>query len=128
MMRQIAQSMGKGVWEDAQKGLIAEIHRLANIVIKDPNGPGWATLPLHGSVEKGYITAEDLDEINGVLIFFICASCMHTRNQIPGILAGMQLWGTLTSLLSVTEYAASLQTLTEEETGLTMATPSSVPS
>jgi hypothetical protein len=128
MMKTVAQGMGPKVWEDAQGGLIAEIVRLANVVVRDPNGAGWATVPLHGAVERGVLSEEDRDEIDGVLIFFTCASCMHTRSQLPGIMAGMQLWGTHTSLLNATEYANSLPMSTPDGTGLTTVNPLSVPS
>ena len=129
MLKTIAVNMGPKVWEDAQKGLINEIQRLANIIVRDPAGVGWTTVPLYGAVDRGLISSEDLDEINSVLVFFTCASCMHTRSQIAGILLSMRVWGTLTTLLNATEYASSLPTLTEDEIGRMAPTaPLSVPS
>ena len=105
-----------GVWDTpdgVQKGLINEIHRLANVTVL--GNEGWRVMPLHDAIRREMLSEGDVTEVNDTLIFFTCVSCMVTRNQLPGILVGMQLWGTLTTSLNCTEYAASLPISTPDE-------------
>ena len=127
MLRDIARQMGQlegpgGV----EIGLIKEAYRLTNVVMPRAEG-GWKTVPFQEVVDRELLSRDDIAEVEGVLAFFICASSMHRREQLPAILDGIaSLWEARTTSLNSTEYAASLPTSIEAET--TPTTISSVPS
>ena len=104
-------AMEMRVWDTpngVKNGLINEIYRLTNAVILGKDG--WGTLPLHTAIQQEMLSEDDIREVENLLVFFTCASHMHTRTQLPGILLGIQLWGALTTSLNCTEYANSLPT------------------
>jgi hypothetical protein len=116
MLKRIATEMGTldgptGV----RRGLLLEMQRLANVVLPHPSGNGWGTMPLHDAIDRELLDEDDVAEVEGVLAFFTCVSAMHTRAQLPAILAGMSLWQAQTSSLNSTEFANSLQTSTPAE-------------
>jgi hypothetical protein len=110
------------VWdgpEGVQNGLLPEIRRLTNVIV--PTGKGWETLPYEEALRRGLISGDDVEEVEGALVFFICASAVlrgpKQRRKLE-ILLGMveYQWGARSSLLGLTEFAASLQTLTPDAT------------
>lgn len=114
-------------WEDVQKGLVAEIVRLTNVIIKGDRG--WETVPYQEALDKKRIELEDISEVNNALVFFTVASSMHKRIILAGILdAALGLWGAQTTSSNCTEYASSLPTSTPgESSGGTPIPTSSVP-
>jgi hypothetical protein len=119
-----------GVWEGdegVEKSLLGEIRRSSNVIMHD-HKTGWTAYPLETAAGLGYIDERDLSEAEGTAAFFICASAMHRRNVLPLILAAMNgWWESQTTSLTCTEWTASLQTSTVEESFGKMA-GSSVPS
>jgi hypothetical protein len=108
--------------------LMAEIHRLTSICLPTEDH-GWQPMPLESAVTRGLIDEDDLAEIEGQLVFFICASAMHKRDQVKVTLYGMtQLWGSQTLSLSTTEFLSSLPTSTEAENSGVTVTTSLLPS
>jgi hypothetical protein len=106
MLRRVCESLGN--WDDVQKGLVAEIHRLTIYVA--PGEKGWEPSPY----ADAKLEAEDRSEIEAALVFFTCGSAMYTRDMRPGRLGfAASLWGAQTTSQSVTEFIASLRTSNE---------------
>ena len=101
-----------GVWEGplgVEQGLIAEINRLSNVII--PVDGGWASVPLHDAIQKGVLDQEDVDEVMGIVTFFIVASAMHKRTELPALLEYVaKTWTAQLSSLNSTEYQTFLRT------------------
>src|SRR6266404_4042006 len=113
--------------EGINNGLMNEVRRLSNVVMLGDNG--WMTIPYQDAVNKQLIAQDDIDEIEGNIIFFICASAVHKRNLIAGVLAMMSnLWGTQTTSLNCTEFGRLLPTPTAVENIGATAPQSSIPS
>lgn len=111
-LKDVAKAMG--VWEGAQgveRTLLAEIVRLSNVV--QPNDAGWTTVPMAHAVASGMFSAREQAEVVGAIVFFMVGSAMHQRKVLEAILASVgDLWGTRTTLLHATDFAASLPTST----------------
>jgi hypothetical protein len=103
-----------GVWEGesgVQQGLLNEIRRLTNIVL--PTGKGWETVPYEVALSRQLIDPEDIEQIEGAIVFFICASAVlrgrNQRTKLEAILMMIDhLWGARSSSLDVMAFAASL--------------------
>jgi hypothetical protein len=116
-----------GTLEDVQQGLIAEINRLANVLVLGSGG--WSPIPLHDAMRDGFLSAEDISEVENALAFFTVLSSMHKRKILDSILDGAaSLWGALIVSSSCMEFAASLETSTETEPLAEKVIPSSIPS
>ena len=131
MLEQIARA--DGVWEGVagvQQGLLPEIRRLSNVLA--PTGAGWDMVPYEVALQQGLIDTETAEEMEGALVFFICASAVlrgpKAREKLE-ILLGMieRLWGAQNTLLDVTAFRASLPTSTPAETIGAKMPVSSVP-
>lgn len=105
-----------GSWdgpEGVEAGLIAEMRRLSNVIVKTADR-GWIALPLQHALDSGMISDDDAAEVEGRVAFFICASAMHLRNELLPILTAMAgLWQAQVTSLDSTAFAASLPTSTE---------------
>jgi len=124
-------AMDLGVWDGptgVERGLMAEIRRLTNVVLPAPQG-GWVTMPFVEAIKAGQINDDDVAEVDNALAFFTVACAMHKKSDLMGILSGAsKLWGGSTTSFNCTEFAASLTTSTEVgNTGETQTT-SSLPS
>lgn len=107
LLRQIADEMG--VWADAEKGLIAEIHRLT--VVLAPGDEGWQTVPYDEARKTNLLSEDDASEVDSALAFFTVASWMYRKSEAKTTLAGaMELWGARLESSSSTEYRNSLPT------------------
>jgi hypothetical protein len=128
LLRQIATANGE--WdgpEGVEAGLMGEIRRLSNMIINTPQG--WQTVPLYDALKEGRLDEDEAAEVEGVMTFFIVASAMHKRSELPAILAfAGKTWGALTSSLNSTDFAASLPTLTPDAVTAAKATASLIPS
>jgi hypothetical protein len=115
MLQEIAEADGS--WDFVQEGLVNEIHRLANMIVLTEGG--WKTVPLETALRRGALSLDEVDEVEGYLTFFIVASAMHTKEELPGVLERVsRVWGLQTSSLNCTEFAKSLPTpTTEDNTG-----------
>jgi len=105
-------------------GLMREIKRLTNVIVMDGQ---WKALPVEMALSQGFIEDADWEEVEGQIVFFILASAMHSRKDLPGILMGMSaMWGGQITSSNCTDFAASLQELTQEKN--ITGTPSSIAS
>jgi hypothetical protein len=113
MLKKVAEERGEWDGPDGVRdGLMAEIRRLMNVAVVGPEG--WKSLPYHTARRDGTIDDDDAAEVEGIVCFFISASAMHLRSQLPSILSGVSsLWGAQTTSSNSTEYAASLPISTE---------------
>lgn len=113
MLRKTATELG--VWdgpEGVQSGLVAEIHRLTNVLAPGKNG--WETIPFD-EAKKGRLEAEDAAEIEGCLVFFTLIVLVNRRTVRRQMLeAAMELWGARIESLNCTEFTTSLATSTED--------------
>lgn len=126
MLKKVAQEMGMSEGPGGAEDLVAEIRRLTNVAIPSET-KGWETYPLQDVIDRKLLTPDDISEVEGAVCFFILASAMHLRREIPAILDGMtSLWDAQTTSLGFTEYVASLRTSIVPKT--TETTPSSPPS
>lgn len=109
VVRQVAEAAGK--WEGrtgVKAALMEEIRRLSNVVTPGPNG--WVTLPLGNAIEEGLIDDDEASEVEGQIVFFILASAIYRKQDLPKILAAIFIgyWGSLIVSSNSTEFAASL--------------------
>jgi hypothetical protein len=103
-----------GVWERTQQSLVAEIHRLTNVLITGENG--WETIPFDVAIKRELIDDDLASEVENSLVYFTCASSIHLRAELTVALEGLRtLWGAQTTSLNATEYMNSLPTWTPEE-------------
>lgn len=120
----------QGVWEGedgVERGLFGEMRRLAAFVVPNTSG-AWEPVPFEEAVARDLLSAPDVSEVENALAFFIVASAMHKRKELPIVLAVVsRIWDAQTSLLNSTEYAASLATSTATENIGEKAVPSSIP-
>jgi hypothetical protein len=115
-----------GVWESVKNGLMNEIRRLSNAWVLTENG--WQLIPLEACLSQGYLSAEDVEEAEGFIVFFTCIYHIHRRSEVRSFLQPMEsMWGVSATLLTSMEYRDSLPTSTEEETFLPTVKASSIP-
>lgn len=101
-----------GTWDRVQNELIAELQRITNVII--PSDKGWQTIPYYDAVRTNIIDADDAAEVNNVLVFFMCNSCIAKEEQLPSIHTGMTLlWDAQITSFNCTAYMNSLPTLIE---------------
>jgi len=102
------------VWDGedgVEQGLMAEIHRLTNVVMPGPQG--WTTVPFEEVKRKQILADDDLSEVENSIVFFTLASVMPFRKEREGVLnAASTVWSAQLTSLNVTEYQNSLPTLT----------------
>ena len=107
MLKRVATEMG--VLDVVERGLLAEVRRLTNLV--QFGDRGWETEHFQGIVDGKRLEADDLAEIENALVYFTVASSMHKRRDLGPILDGaLKLWSGSTSSLDCTAFAASLTT------------------
>jgi hypothetical protein len=125
MLKKIA--MDQGVWEGRdgiEMGLMAEIRRLSNVVM--PSDKGWQTFPFQDVIDKKMMNQSDIDEVEGLICFFICVSAMSRKTELPPVLERMRLWGSQITSLNFMEFVGSLQTSTDAPTFIDSEKTSSV--
>jgi hypothetical protein len=116
MMERIARM--DNVWEGPEgvrDGLLAEIRRLTNVVVPGPMG--WQTVPYDAALSQKMFDPEDIDEMEGAIIFFTCASLVFRskkdRQRLEIILGVMESqWHTQSTSSDSMAWAASLPTST----------------
>jgi len=127
MLQKIAAETG--VWggeTGVENSLLAEIRRLSNVIV--PTASGWQSLPLVDAAKQGHLTALEVEEAEGFIVFFTCIYHLHKRKDLHSFMAPMStLWDTESTSLSSTEYRDSLPILTETETFAPTVPQSSVP-
>lgn len=127
MLKQQAERLG--IWEGpegVEAGLMAEIRRLSNVAM--PGASGWTLVPFQLAIDKGQIDPDEAAEVEGELVFFTLECSLRKRAQLPVFVRAMNdRWGSLSTSLSATEYAASLPISTKEESSGETVKPSSIP-
>lgn len=117
------------VWDGpggVANGLMAEVRRLSNVIMPGP--AGWRTVPLQDAIDKQLLSEDDIAEVEGLIVFFICVSAMSRKSEIAPVLEQMALWGVRTTSLNCTEWLGFWRTSTETATGTAAASTASVPS
>lgn len=115
-----------GTWdgpEGIENGLFRDMRQRANFV-----SAGRPPIPFDDAVASGDLSAEDASEVENALAFFMVASSMHKRSELPTILTVVsRIWDAQTSSLNATEFSASLGTLTRAENTGAKAKASPIP-
>lgn len=113
MLKEVAKGLGRE--EDVEKGLMNEIRRCSNVLVLTDDG--WRNLLFTDAHEQGFLTDDDVREVEGSIVFFILVCAIHKRSQQEAILIGLnELWETRVTLLGCTEYRNSLPISKETET------------
>lgn len=116
-------SIQNGTWQGDQGveiGLMAEIRRLANVVV--PGDRGWQTMPLDDAIRTKAIDEDDADQVENALVFFSVGWRLYLKLERVGILDGaVKLWGASTKSVALSAFIASLPISTV--TGSTGETP-----
>ena len=127
-LRKIAEA--DGVWDGeagVERGLMGEIKRLTNVICMTDQG--WRPLPFEMAVKQGKLDSEIASEVENVIVFFMVASAVHLRTELPEIYSLLGgLCHALVTSLACTEYGASLPTSTPAENTGAKATRLSIPS
>jgi hypothetical protein len=117
------------VWEGddgVEHGLLGEIRRLTNVILPGPRG--WETMMLTDALSANLITQDDIDEVEGAIVFFTLSSALAPKailKQKLDLTNGW--WASQATPLNSSEFARGLPTLTATgSTGVT-AKPSSTP-
>lgn len=93
-----------------ERGLIAEIHRLTQVIAPGKNG--WETIPYKYAKDSGVLSKEDAAEVDAAIVFFIVTSAMHPKAELKDYLQAMcSNWGARIELLNCTEFQNSLPNL-----------------
>jgi hypothetical protein len=113
MIRQCANDMG--IEDEVERGLINEIRRLTNVIIRTDKG--WETITLTTCMERKLLSEDDFAEVEGAICFFILASSVHKKSVRELFLkVPLQIWGGEITYLNATEYRTSLPTSITEKT------------
>lgn len=109
--------------------LLAEIRRLASVAAPGLNGSAREVVPLEEAVRRGALDPDDVEEVENILVFFTVSSSMQRGEELATVCSMMsRLWDSQTTLLSCTEFIASLPTSTATAPTGAKETPSSIPS
>lgn len=102
---------------DISINLMQEIYRLTNILMPNANGSGWRTMPFIEVKNRKMIDDQSISEVENAIIYFIVASALHLRSELPMAYQGLKsIWNAQTTSLNVTEFGNSLMTSTPGET------------
>jgi len=105
----IANNLGKS--DEVERGLMPEIRRLTNIALF--SGNKWEETGYQDLLDRNVLDQQEIDEINGRLVFFMAASHLFPRDRLEPLMNGaMAMWGAQTTSLPFMEYLNSLQTST----------------
>ena len=77
MLERVAAEMGDG--KESASAFMNEIRRLTSVVL--PTKEGWQPVPLQLAKDREFLSDDDLDEVEGVVAFFICFSAMVPRDR-----------------------------------------------
>jgi hypothetical protein len=105
--------------------LLNEIYRLTNVLMPSSNGGGWQMMPYAVVKSQKQIDEDTLAEVENAIVYFIVASAVHLRSELPSALQGLKsMWKAETTLLNVTEYGNSLtMPILDESIGEKMPIP-----
>ena len=131
LLQEVATDMG--FWEDIRRpgvapvvgvknGLVAEIHRLTNVVA--PGEKGWETLPYYDAVKNGVLDAADEMEVEAAICFFTVGSTLHSKAEMNMLTLQLDNWSGRIESLTCTEFRNSLAISTAAENTGETAKPS----
>jgi hypothetical protein len=101
-----------GIEEHVQNSLLTEIQRLTHVIAL--GNAGWETIPYREAINRKLLGEETAEEVENIIVYFICASSIGIRAELALTLDGLRsLWGVQTILLNVTEFMHSLPTSTQ---------------
>lgn len=114
MLRKVSEE--RKIWdgsEGVEAGLVQEMRRLTNVVMRGRDG--WGAIPLYTALKDDMLSGEEIETIDNHVCFFTLASALFRRRELVPILeVTNDLWGTSSVSSSCTEFAASLPTSTED--------------
>lgn len=123
-LKEVAQNTARGNggnWYDGDDGvggsagLIAEIIRLSNVLVPQANRNGWSVTMLQTVIDQGMLTEREKNRAINLLVFFTVCSQVAPTVDAPKLIMGMAfVYELQTTLLTLTEFAASLKTLTTD--------------
>jgi hypothetical protein len=117
--------MGKPA-DGGAEALMGEIKRLTTVLA--PSASGWDHVPVDVAVGRNVIDSDEWKEVEAKLAFFTCHYALaHKKNREAVMQATTSMLEGWSTSLSITEWIASLPTLTNNETSEKKAA-SSVPS
>ena len=130
LLRDVAKAMGNDVAEQLESMLLPEIARLTNVLVPDKERGGWKQLPFDMAIRDKLIDEDDADVIRNHLVFFTCASWVHTRAELRDMIYPMMSGALGAQIVSSTstEFLNSLPTSTPIVSSGATASPSSIPS
>lgn len=98
---------------DISSSLLQEIYRLTNFLMPGTGGHGWQTIPFGEVKAKKLIDEQQISEVENAVVYFIVASALHLKNELPMAYQGLKsIWNAETTFSSVTQYGNSLTTST----------------
>jgi hypothetical protein len=117
--KQTQRRPGQDWWDGPDgvaRGLVGEIRRRTNVCCVAETG-GWETIPYDYVIQQKVFTEDEIDQLEGAIVFFIVISALMDPEGKAEMLDGMRfLWAVQITSLNCTEFAASLPISTEVET------------
>jgi len=82
----------------------------------DPATNKWTSKSFIEVKMKNLLDDDVIREVENALVYFIVASAIHLRSELPSIMVGLNaIWDAETSSLSAMDYANSLTTSSPDE-------------
>jgi hypothetical protein len=109
----MAKQLGRS--DEIERGLLPEIRRLANVALFKAGK--WEEVGYQELVDAGSLDADEVNEIEGYLVFFTLAwhlAPVPASNRNSAVSGLMQIADAQTSSLAFTEYLNSLRTSTAD--------------
>jgi hypothetical protein len=112
LLRDTAKEME--IEETVQNNLFQEIYRLTNVLMPKSTG-GWETVPFGEVKMKKMVDEESLSEAENAIVYFIVASAVHIKKELPMAYQGLKsIWSAVITSSNVTVFSNSLTTSTGE--------------
>lgn len=91
-----------------EKGFIAELRRLTNVLVL--GAKGWEMVPLEDARSMDLIDEEEFDEVETAVIFFTCASRSHLKSEQDKVHGALSMWNARAESLDCTAFRNFLAT------------------
>ena len=121
VLRDVAKTLG--CWKDpggVEQSLIGEIYR--NTMVLVPTAQGYEQVLFYQAKQQKMIDPEDIQEIEGRLVFFTCSVFLMQRHELSMLYEMLLYWGVQTTALNSTDYMNSLSTSNADaNSGVTVA-------
>lgn len=125
-LKRVASEMG--IADEVEHGLVAEMRRLANVLVPAHDGRGYEVVPWQEALDRKTFDDEDAREVENVLTFFMVGWHMHKRHELGFFLEMARgLGAQLSTSLTPMAYADSLRTSIADAPSAPKARPSSIP-